>query len=222
MSGPEITAVIPIKRFEKSKGRLAGLLNPEQRQRLSEAMLRDVLDTIAQTSGLAGALVVSADLEARRIAAEYGAETLNDPNENGPSSAVGLAARALAATGRSGMLAVMGDVPLVTYEELERMLASHDVGPAVTLAPARDGVGCNAAVCSPVDIIGLCFDGRSLARHRQMARLANASVTAVELPGLGLDIDDANDLTDFLARGSRTHAAALCLGFELFQRKGVA
>ena len=222
MISQKIHAAIPVKRFNRAKSRLADVLTDQQRQQLSQAMLCDVLRAVTGSQALAGAVVISADPDARQIAKQYGAETMHDPAETGPSAAIALAEAYLSSRSGDGMMAIMADVPLVTASELGEMLIAHGPSPAVTLAPARNGLGCNAAICSPTNVIGLRFDGKSLALHHQLAERQGAAVTSVVTQGVGLDIDNADDLEAFCRVRSATQTADLCRDLNLYDRRGVA
>ena len=52
--------VLPVKAFDKSKQRLAQVLNADQRQRLAEAMLKDVLQVLSNTKAIGHIVVVLA------------------------------------------------------------------------------------------------------------------------------------------------------------------
>ncbi|MBT6095262.1 MAG: 2-phospho-L-lactate guanylyltransferase [Rhodospirillaceae bacterium] len=208
MSTTGIWAVVPVKNFERAKTRLAGSLPPTRRRQFCRAMLCDTLKALRDAPSLGGIVVVTNDPDAIDIARSYGADVLNDPNESGPSAAVSLGAQWLAKIEScTGMFAVMADTPLVTADELQSVLTNHGPAPAVTLIPARDGIGTNAAICSPTNVIALCFDGKSFPLHRKLAKMRGAEVNIVRMASFGLDIDTAEDLSAFLATPSNTLAA---------------
>jgi len=208
MNRSDIWAVVPVKAFHLAKTRLAPFLTRTERQELSAAMLRDVLSALAAVPTLAGTRVVTRDPAAVRIAAGFGAETMPGPAARGPTLAVAAAARGLADEGRHGMLAVMGDVPLATPAALTDLLANHGHTPAVTLVPAADGRGCNAALVTPPDGLALTFDGQSLAQHQAMANALGINARTAEVPELALDIDDTHDLAAFLRHAGETRTAS--------------
>src|SRR5215831_15894385 len=111
-------AVVPVKERASAKERLAPILRPEARQALALAMLEDVLAAVTAASGIAGLLVVTVDAEAGQLAARYGARVTELGARDGHTGAVTTAARLLAAEGRSGMLTLPGDIPLVTSAEI--------------------------------------------------------------------------------------------------------
>src|SRR5262245_35295677 len=107
-------AVVPVKELNGAKERLAPVLASELRRALMLAMFEDVLEAIAATPRLAGLAVVTIDPSAGRLAAKYGARLIERGARDGHTGAVGAAAQLLAEEGRSGMLTVPGDIPLVS------------------------------------------------------------------------------------------------------------
>jgi 2-phospho-L-lactate guanylyltransferase len=71
-------AVLPIKRFDAAKQRLAPSLEPAQRRELAEAMVADVLQALAQVTGLAEVIVVSGEPAVAPLAAATGASLVED------------------------------------------------------------------------------------------------------------------------------------------------
>ncbi|HYB58379.1 MAG TPA: NTP transferase domain-containing protein, partial [Alphaproteobacteria bacterium] len=106
MSGEGVVAVVPAKDLGQAKERLAGLLAPEERRGLARAMLEDVLTTLRAVPPLAGILVVTRDAELAALARASGAYLMSDLRHEGPTAAIALAARRLAADGAAAMLAV--------------------------------------------------------------------------------------------------------------------
>jgi 2-phospho-L-lactate guanylyltransferase len=195
-------AVVPAKSFSDAKQRLAAVLSPEERAGLFAAMLEDVVAALAAARGLDGILLVSNEPDVQRLAARYGARVVPDRAAAGQSAAVAEGARVLAADGATGILAVPGDVPLATAEEIEEVLASHGGAPAMTIVPSHDGLGSNAIACSPPQLIPFRFGVASFAPHLATAREARVEPLVLRLPGLGLDIDTPDDLRQLLALGA--------------------
>ena len=214
-----IWAVVPVKAFDGAKTRLARVLPPNQRRELCSAMMHDVLSAIHQARIFAGTIVVTRDPHAQAIAGEFDTIIIDDPSDDGPSHAVAIAARRLESEGCEAMMAIMADTPLANADELKQLLAQHRASPAVTLVPAHDGVGCNAAVCSPPQVIDLTFNGLSLALHQQRARQQGAALQTVHLPGLALDIDGPDDLEELLTLRSNSRAAKACQFWDINSKK---
>ena len=199
-----IGAVLPVKDTGDAKQRLAGFLSAAERQRLALAMAEDVLETLARVPGLSDIIVVTRDERAAAPAARYDARVLTEPSNDGQSAAVERAAAALSRDGVDSLLQVPGDVPGASVAEIEAVLAAHesggDDGPAVTLVPSHDRRGTNCVLCSPPGVLSFAFGHDSFGPHCEAARAQGVTPRILPLPGLGLDIDTADDLRAFIAR----------------------
>ena len=212
MSATDVHAVVPVKDLGNAKQRLAGVLGQTERTALFRAMLEDVLDALSGATSLAGIVLVTRDEEAMALAGDYGAECLIEPENRGHTAAVELAAGAFARWGAGALLQVPGDIPRVTSEEIEAVIAAHAPAPAVTIAPSRDYRGSNAVLCSPPDVFPFRFGDDSFHPHLAAARAIGIEPTVIERPGIGLDIDTPDDLDAFLATPSGTRAYRLLAG----------
>ena len=202
----DLWAVVPVKDTLAAKQRLAPALLPHLRQALALAMLEDVLAALAEAPGLAGRLLVTTDPAARRLAGRYDAQCRDDGADDGHTGAVSAAARGLAREGCGGMLTLPGDIPLVTAEEIARLIAAHPPAPSFTIAPSHDEKGSNAIILSPPDAVPLRFGDDSFFPHLAAAEACGICPTVMHLPGIALDIDNPADLLHFARLGSRTRA----------------
>jgi 2-phospho-L-lactate guanylyltransferase len=207
-SGCHIHAVVPVKGFDAAKSRLAPTYPPEFRRGLAQAMLEDVLVALCAATELAGLIVVTVDPLARAVAAHFGARIFDDGARDGHTGAVMAAARRLATEGRTGMLTVPGDIPLITSDEVSRLLNAHGEGPAFSIVPAHDGRGSNAILMTPPDAVPLAFGDDSFLPHLDTARRRGIEPVIVPMAGIGLDIDSGPDLALFMQTPSSTHSWA--------------
>ncbi|HXC89081.1 MAG TPA: 2-phospho-L-lactate guanylyltransferase [Stellaceae bacterium] len=204
----DLWAVVPVKERDRAKERLAPLLSPALRQELVLAMLEDVLAALGAAAGLAGLMVVTLDPGARRIARGFRARIVEDGARDGHTGAVTAAAGLLAAEGRAGMLTVPGDIPLVTADEVDRVVAAHRAAPSFTIVPSHDEGGSNAILLSPPDAVPLRFGVDSFFPHLRAAEAQGIRPTVVRLPGIALDIDNPEDLAAFARHPSQTRTRA--------------
>ena len=211
----DIWAVVPVKDTGNAKQRLTPALPPDLRQALALVMLEDVLAALAEAP-LAGRLLVTIDAAAATLAARYGFLAVSEGARDGHTGAVTAAARHLAREGRAGMLTVPGDIPLVTPDEIGRLIETHRPPPSFTIAPSHDEKGSNAILMSPPDAVPLRFGDDSFCPHLAAARQRGIAPTVLRLPGIALDIDNPADLAHFASLGSRTRA-----GLWLAQHAGV-
>jgi 2-phospho-L-lactate guanylyltransferase len=205
----DIWAVVPVKGGAGAKQRLGDAVAPDLRRRLALAMAEDVLAALTAAPGLRGVVVVTIDAAARALAERYGAQVLTEGADAGQTGAVAAAARTLAREGRGAMLTIPGDVPLITPEEVARIVAAHDRVPDFVIAPAHDERGSNAILCAPPEAVPLTFGNDSFRPHLSAARRAGLEPKILHLAGIGLDIDNPADLAAFLKIPSRTRARAV-------------
>ena len=111
--------------------------------------------------------------------------------------AVTAMARILTAEGHD-MLTVPGDIPRVTAAEIAAVLEARKPAPSLTIVPARDELGSNAMLCSPPLVMPFRFGDNSYFPHLATARSLGIEPTIVRLPGIGLDIDQPDDVDAFL------------------------
>jgi len=209
MSGSgRFCAVVPFKGTAQVKQRLAAALTPPQRQALALAMLGDVLQTLSAVGELRGVLVVTTDLEAIALAAQFGAQVSPDHAHEGHTGAVTGAAKRLVAEG-TGLMTVPGDIPLVAPDDIRELLAAHAPAAGFTIAPASDDLGSNAVLCTPANAVPLRFGDNSFFPHLAAARQHGIEPRVVRLPRIALDIDTPEDLARFLATPSPTRARAV-------------
>jgi len=191
-----IWAAVPVKEFAGAKQRLSPLLTPQQREALAVAMLEDVLSALAEAP-LDGIMVNTLDPRATELARRYGARVVTDDARSGHTGAVTAMARILAAEGHD-MLTVPGDIPRVTAAEIAAVVEVRKPAPSLTIVPARDEMGSNAMLCSPPLVMPFRFGDNSYFPHLATARGLGIEPAIVKLPGIGLDIDQPEDVEAFL------------------------
>ncbi|HTI84127.1 MAG TPA: 2-phospho-L-lactate guanylyltransferase [Acetobacteraceae bacterium] len=192
-----VWAAVPVKEFAGAKQRLAPLLTPEQREAMAMAMLEDVLSALAEAP-LGGIMVNTLDPRATELAKRYGARVVTDDARTGHTGAVTAMARILAAEGHD-MLTLPGDIPRVTAAEIAAVVEARKPAPSLTIVPARDDLGSNAMLCSPPLAMPFRFGDNSYFPHLATARGLGIEPTIVKLPGIGLDIDQPEDVAAFLS-----------------------
>ncbi|WAC26944.1 2-phospho-L-lactate guanylyltransferase [Ancylobacter sp. SL191] len=216
----DLVAVVPVKTFALAKQRLARTLLPAQREALARAMLCDVLEALTGAKGLAAIVVVTADPQAGVLAQDYGARLMFERRVRGLNPAVAEAAGWLAAERRGGMLILPSDIPGLRAAEIDRLVAAHPPGRAVSLVPAHDSGGTNALLVTPPDAMPFSFGPLSFAMHQANAgeaRLTLRHHAPADFPGLARDIDQPCDLAALDALLADGHTRRL-LAREEFAR----
>ncbi|HEY4428799.1 MAG TPA: 2-phospho-L-lactate guanylyltransferase [Solirubrobacteraceae bacterium] len=189
-------AVLPVKRFELAKQRLGASVADGVRIALARAMVTDVLQALAETSGIDSTIVVTRERMLAGAAREMGAHVIEDETESGQPAAVELGVRHALDRGLERVLCVPGDCPGLDPAELERLLAGSPAASEteVVILPDRHGTGTNGLLLCPPDAIPPAFGPDSCARHLALARAAGVPCRVEQLPSLLLDIDTGADL----------------------------
>lgn len=191
-------AIVPIKRFEQAKERLASVLKAPERKALMLAMARDVLCALSRCQRLCGILLVSRAPQAKALAEAFGMRQFAESAEATLPEALGEARdHAVEELGARGIFIVHADAPLIDPVEIDGLIAAHQ---GVTLLPDTKRIGTNGMICTPPDAIPFVFDGKSFSAHAEHARRAGLGPRVVDGSCLALDIDTPADLVQLLRR----------------------
>ncbi|MCC6568005.1 MAG: 2-phospho-L-lactate guanylyltransferase [Anaerolineales bacterium] len=186
-------AIVPVKPLRRGKSRLAGTLNENERTELNRALLQHSLETLSGVSGVDEVLVVSRDPNALAIAREHGARTVQEDGAPHLNTALKRATVVAQVYATQGVLILPADLPLVTREDIQTLLDRAVKPPVVVIAPDRHRKGTNALVIAPAGLIEYDFGENSFQRHCERVKQAGARLEIVELPSLGLDLDEPED-----------------------------
>ncbi|TML58528.1 MAG: hypothetical protein E6G09_04250 [Actinobacteria bacterium] len=189
--------VVPFRGLA-GKQRLTGL-GPEGHRVVVLAMLADVL---AATTTVGLTVVVTNDLEGRRLAKEAGALLVDDPG-GGQSPAV---AAALGLLEIDAVLIVNADVPCVLPYDLHALLGATPLG-GIGLVASADG-RTNALSLPVPNLFEPLYGPRSAERFQRAARELGLDAVAVAIPNLADDVDTRKDLDRVhLRAGPHTQSA---------------
>ena len=209
------TAVLPVKRFDAAKQRLAAGIDEERRRHLAAAMVADVLDAIGEARSIERLIVVSGDPIAQELAANAGAEVVPDPEDAGHVQAAQAGIARAEAEGAERVALLAGDCPLLDPRELDKLLTGVP-GSYVGIVPDRHGSGTNALLLSPPSAIVPAFGEGSRERHVEAARQAGIPFGIEELPSIELDLDTPADVIalqrELERRPKRARRTAKALG----------
>lgn len=209
------TAVLPIKRLDAAKQRLATGIDDERRRALVAAMAADVLEAIGESRAIERIVVVSGDPVVQELAFGAGAEVVPDPADEGHSEAALAGIARAEVEGADRVVLLPGDCPLLEPRELDRLLTGMP-GSYVGIVADRHGTGTNALALCPPGAIVPAFGEGSRERHVAAAREAGIPFGVEELPSLELDLDTPADLValtrELEARPGRARRTAKALG----------
>ena len=198
----ELVALVPQKALDRAKTRLRTALLKEARVALSLQMLRHTLHLCAELEGISW-LFLCGPAELEPLADEYGA-TIIEGGTDGMRRDATLVAEDWRIMGRAAMLIVSADLPLLTAEDLEAMVAPWQAGADLVLAPDRRERGTNAMLVNEPELFPYAFGEvlgpGSFHTHRDQAIGHDLKVVEVRRPGLELDIDLPEDVAELISQ----------------------
>jgi 2-phospho-L-lactate guanylyltransferase len=200
-------AILPVKRLDAAKERLAEALGAGSRAALAGAMFSDVIGALERTAMLEAVIVVSGDDRVRDVLAGRDVVLIEDPAEKGQSHAARTGIARAAALGCERAALVPSDCPLLEPIELDGLLAAS-AGADVVIVPDRHGTGTNALVVDPSGTFEPQFGPESLRRHVEQAERRGLAYTIERPPSLTLDVDTGDDLLALAIALERSHGRA--------------
>ena len=185
-------ALLPVKRLENAKLRLAGILTPAQRRRLSCCMVEDILSALGKSTVISGVTVVSCDESVISLAQDCQAAVLNTGVDHGYSADVLKGIEALSDEAVDKALVIPADVPELDPLDLAYLNRIHKKG--ITLSPADNDGGTNGLVFTPPLAIGLRYGEDSLTEFCKEAKQRQVPANIARADGLARDLDRPEDL----------------------------
>jgi 2-phospho-L-lactate guanylyltransferase len=169
--------LVPVKSLANAKQRLASVLDQPTRTELAQAMLFDVLETLATWTNRPEVGIVTSDAFAIELARRFEFQVIPDNANRSETDAIEMATKVCESRNVDSTLVIPGDIPLINANELEQILEAAPVDGSV-LVPAADGRGTNAAWRRPAGLFPLRFGNDSFKPH-----LAAARATQPRSPG---------------------------------------
>lgn len=197
--GP-VHAIVPLKIIKKSKTRLSELSSKERRK-LTIAMFSNVLVALKKSRRVNDVIVVSGDKSVSKVAHRYGAEFLWEGRRNGLNRALKLAIGRLEDSGAA--MIIHADLPLLTTKDVNEFV-TRSKRVHIAIAPCKNGTGTNALLLRPPSAIRPAFGNGSFRTHLSLAKKARFRWKVLRISGIQFDIDDLQDLHEFMSHGARS------------------
>lgn len=116
------------------------------------------------------------------------------PVEGGLNAALSQARRAALLEGADAVLVLHADLPLLTPQAIEDLVAALRGGAGAVIAPDRHRSGTNALLLRPPAALPFLFGRRSFARHVQAAWEHDLPYVVAADPAFATDLDTPEDL----------------------------
>ncbi|MGH9769885.1 MAG: 2-phospho-L-lactate guanylyltransferase, partial [Blastocatellia bacterium] len=202
----------------RAKQRLASLMTQEERTRLAWAMLENTFAAAVKARNVDRIAVVTLYPPAIELARKYGMELIAETEQISESASVDFGSKEAKKRGANAVLRLPIDLPLITARDIETIIEHDGEEPSVVIVPSRDGAGTNAILRRPPDLFPSHFGPGSLAKHLAEAAASKADCRVIELHRVALDIDDPDDVSEFIRRGQGTGAYELLTAMNIHQR----
>jgi 2-phospho-L-lactate guanylyltransferase len=192
-------AVLPVKALCEAKGRLSGLLCDEARRSLMRSLYLTALAALKETVPIHRIVVISDGDNILSLARESGACPLRQFRP-GLNEAVRQGERYAVEAGATAVLVMLADLPLVTGEAVEKLIAvaRGETGKVGLIAPAQRG-GTSALLLGPPGWVDYRFGRDSYRRHWEQLERAADTVLVYRSPAFMIDIDTPRDLSRVLS-----------------------
>lgn len=188
-------AIIPVKRLQVAKSRLAPLGDP-QRRALAVAFLTDVVVAASRCSAIVNVLVVCADEAVASLVTALGARVVREDGDAGHDAAVALGiASARESPSSRGVVVLSSDLPALDASELAALLAQVSSGGSALVAD-EEGEGTTMLLAAAGVALVPSYGPGSRRRHEQAgAQLLEGT------PRLRRDVDTPEQLARAVALG---------------------
>lgn len=209
-------AVVPIKGLSQAKTRLSGAISLQQRQELTLWMLDRVLAALLGSGRIRPVYVITPDSQVAARASVTGVVVLTQRTQ-GLNPAL-VEARGLAdQEGGSSGLIVLGDLPLLSVQDVEGMLACAERSDSSVIAPDRHSLGTNLLLLRGGTQMPVLFGRDSYQSHLAAARARGLRLCTYQSDGTSFDVDTPDDLLVLRAavsiRGEFRESGSLPLPF---------
>jgi 2-phospho-L-lactate guanylyltransferase len=145
-------AILPVKRFDSAKQRLAEALGAGCRAALAAAMFSDVIGALERAATLETIIVVSGDRQVRDVVAGRDVVLIEDPAEKGQSHAARSGLARASALGCDRAALVPSDCPLLQPADLDGIVAAS-AGAEVVIVPDRQGPSSPSSALARCNVI---------------------------------------------------------------------
>lgn len=216
-------AIIPLKDLVEAKSRLSGLLRPSERRSLAQAMVEDVLSTLVRHAQISTVTLVSDDPSSALLANNYGIEHMPESELGcrGLNPVIARVSRLLSERNDQPIVVLHGDLPCLNGEDISAALKVLAENNGLVIGCDRHGVGTNLLAFNTIHEPEFAFGVGSCARHRVWAEEKGIPVHILQRAGIGLDIDEPEDLGLLLSRlmsVEQGHCGQLLVASELGSR----
>ncbi len=197
----KIAAIIPVKTFSQAKTRLD--LSANQKERLCEIMLEEILHTLSISPQIQKIVMVTREQKALEIGKKFNTVSIIDKDEKSVNDAVALADKYLLENNFDASIVFPQDIPFIKTQDIDFIL-NYKIPPNFAIVvPSRRFDGTNALVRMPIDLMKTHYDEDSYKIHMNTAKEYTRNVALVFAKRIMWDIDNKEDLEFLLEQDEK-------------------
>ena len=191
--------IVPFKNFLEAKSRMRKTVSYDTTIKIVKIMLEHVLSEIKNSKKSDKNFIVTKDKEAVKIAEKFGFDVLLEEKQSGESSSVDWASR------------LPADLPLIESRDVDEIFERSNETNSSILVPSRSGLGTNAFLRSPPEIVPSFFGSNSMEKHIAAFEEKGADYSIVKNENIGFDVDSGEDLKELGLLAKRSLAVTSIL-----------
>jgi 2-phospho-L-lactate guanylyltransferase len=191
----KIFALVPVKKFEGSKSRLAAVLSINERIKLSELLLINTISVLKKSSAISNIVVVSSDERAMEIARRTDAKFLKEAKDRGVNAAIAVADDYSSENRAHATLVIPVDLPFLTATDVN-MVCRKAKSPerCLVISPSLRYDGSNALLRKPSRLLKTHYDEDSFNAHLRAATQFGIPIKVVLSQRIMKDLDSIEDI----------------------------
>lgn len=188
-------AIVPVKRFDRSKSRLGAILSSGERRKLSELLLVNTIRTLEQSSAISSTIIVTSESSVVEIVGTTRAEFLKLDNDNGVNAALLSADKYSSWNGADATLVIPQDIPLLSATDINNLCSRAErLERCIVICPSIRYDGTNALLRKPPRLMKTLYDKDSFNSHIRAAVKINVPIRFFLSVRMMKDLDSAEDI----------------------------
>jgi 2-phospho-L-lactate/phosphoenolpyruvate guanylyltransferase len=188
-------AIVPVKRFDRSKSRLGAILSSGERRKLSELLLVNTIRTLQQSRAISSTIIVTSESSVVEVVGTTRAEFLKLDNDNGVNSALLLADKYSSQNGADATLVIPQDIPLLSATDINNLCSrAESLARCIVICPSIRYDGTNALLRKPPRLMKTLYDKDSFNSHIRAAVKMNVPIRFFLSRRMMKDLDSAEDI----------------------------
>jgi 2-phospho-L-lactate/phosphoenolpyruvate guanylyltransferase len=191
----KIFALVPVKKFESSKSRLAALLGIDERIKLSKLLLINTISVLKKSSAISEIVLVSSDGGAMEIARRSEVKFLKEARDNGVNAAIALADEYSSENGANATIVIPQDLPLLTAADINLFCRKAESSErCLVICPSMRFDGSNALLRKPSGLLKTHYDDDSFNAHIRAAAQFGIPIKVILSQRIMIDVDSIEDV----------------------------